>query len=57
MGESKQWHDYLYINYIIKNAPWDIQHVVTPFEPLRVLRIPRKRYNSTPRPTGSIATK
>ena len=57
LGESKQWHHHLNINHIIKSAPWDIQHVVTPLEPLRVLRTPRKRYHSTPRSTGSIATR
>ena len=53
-GESKQWHDHLNTNHIIESAPWDIEHLVTRLEPLRVLRTPRKRYHSRPRPTGFI---
>ena len=54
---SKQRHDHLNINKIIKSAPWDIKHVVTRLEPLRVLRTPRNRYHCAPRPTGSISTR
>ena len=57
LGESKQWLDHLNINHIIESSPWDIKHVVTRLEPLRVLRTPRKHYHSTLRPTGSIATR
>ena len=46
-----------YLQHNKKSAPWGIEDVVTRLEPLRVLRTPRKRYNSTPRPAGSIATR
>ena len=43
--------------HTLKSAEWNVEHVVTRLEPLRVLRTPQKRYHSTPRPTGSIATR
>ena len=56
LGESKQWHDHLSIDHVIRSTPVDIKHVVTRLELQRVLSTARKRHHGMPRPTGSIAT-